>query len=130
MNQWSFNVNDMKKRLFYMFGFQKFCFSEINFCIYEANKKKQLQKKLFFLVWTAKQSQQKKTNACSVFAFLSNKSKNNRSPVLALVFFEQVTKKLFRAKLLFSLFFSFSRKQSSNRQIVFFLNRSYRTILK
>ena len=97
-----------------------------------ANKtKNNFKRNFFFLVWTAKQCQQKKTK-CLVCLCLSFKTSLRTTEVQhLLLFFRTSNQKVVlctNEKLFFSLYFSFTRKQSSQQtNCFFFVNK---TILK
>ena len=90
-----------------------------------ANKTKNNFKiNFFFLVWTAKQCQQKKNKMLGLsLPLFQNKSKNNRSPALAFVFLNKQPKSCFVykwEKFFFLCIFHLPENKAPNRQIVFY----------
>ena len=97
-----------------------------------ANKtKNNFKKNFFFLVWTAKQCQQKKKKMLGLsLPLFQNKSKNNRSPALAFVFSNKQPKSCFVYKwetFFFFAFFIYQKTKLPTDKLFFFVNK---TILK
>ena len=101
-------------------------FASRNKLFYEAKKKNNFKKN--FVDRKAKSAKKNKMLASSL-PFFQNTSKNNRSPALAFVFSNQQPKssKLFCVQMrnFFSMYFLFTRKQSSQQTNCFFCKQNH-----
>ena len=95
-----------------------------------ANKtKNNFKKNFFFLVWTAKQCQQKKNKMLGLsLPLFQNKSKNNTSPALAFVFSNKQPKSCFVYKwetFFFFVFFIYQKTKLPTDKLLFFCKQNH-----